>query len=258
MSQRIIALLTDFGNKDWFVPAMKSVIYHIHPDARLIDVSHEIEPQQTREAGFVLWNAARSFPAPAIFVVVVDPGVGSDRPIVLAMTEKHWFLAPDNGILDLVLSEFPAFKSIMVKNVKFFLEEVSQTFHGRDIFAPVAAFLAKGEDPVNFGSPYTLVKQPSPFLQIGSSGTFHGKVLYIDRFGNLITNFLIHPSLKDIELTIGRFKIQKLSSYFSDVADGEMLAYRGSSGLLEIALRNQHAARVLNFDYLQSVQVFVN
>lgn len=246
MSQ--IALLTDFGEKDWFVPVMKSVIYSIKPDATVIDVSHEISPQNAFEASFVLWNAYKYFPSKTVFCVVVDPGVGSGRSILAIETDKHFILAPDNVPLELILSDAEVKQAIEVKNLKFFLDEISNTFHGRDIFAPVAAHIANGVSLEEFGTPFSHPPVASPLIEVNEPGRYEGIVIYIDRFGNLITNLKINYRFMG-SISINQYNIAGLSRTFSDVNIGELLAYVGSSGLLEIAIRNGRAQSEIGLDY---------
>ena len=147
----IIALLTDFGTKDYFVGAMKGVILNINENAKIIDITHEIEPQNIRSASFTLRACYKNFPPKTIFVAVVDPGVGSERRAILVETEDYFFIAPDNGLLSFIFNESDDFLVYEITNEKFFNQPVSQTFHGRDIFAPCAAHLSKGVLPAEFG-----------------------------------------------------------------------------------------------------------
>jgi len=248
-----IALLTDFGTRDWFVPVMKTVIYSINPRVRIIDISHDILPQNIAEASFVLWNAANQFPAKTIFVTVVDPGVGSARKIIAVETEQHVFISPANGVLDLVLSEKNIKKSVWVENRKYFLDNISSTFHGRDIFAPVAAHISKGVKLRELGEDAAYRAQKSPFCDAAEPGKYRGTVLYIDRFGNLITNLRVKAGIEGYA-KVGNRKAKMVSTY-SDVQHGQLLAYRGSSGLLEIAVRDGSAQRKLTARYYMTVEL---
>ena len=252
-----IALLTDFGQKDWYVPVMKSVILSINDKVRLIDVTHEVSPQNSNEAAFVLWNAYQQFAAPTIFVVVVDPGVGSERAIIAVKTDKHIIIAPDNVSLDLILSTEKIEQAVQVKNLKFFLDEVSETFHGRDIFAPVAANLSKGIALAEFGAAVNYPPIQSPLINADKKGQYEGFVIYIDRFGNLITNIKIPPAI-DCEIVLNKeINIPKISKTYADVPIGNVVAYRGSSGLLEIAIRNGNAKKGLKMDYQTPVRLIL-
>lgn len=253
-----VALLTDFGNKDWYVPVMKSVINSINPAVPIIDISHEVFSHGLNDAAFVLWNAYRYFPEKTVFCVVIDPGVGTSRRIIAVETEKHFLVGPDNGVLDLALAGASIKNIVEVKNVKFFNDEVSNTFHGRDIFAPVAAHVSKGEKIQSFGETIAKPDFESPFITINNdeSGKHKGMVLYIDKFGNLITNLRIESKIAGIVEINGKI-IPEISNTFSDVDYGEMLAYVGSSNLLEIAVRNDSAKQIVPAKYLDNVELTI-
>ena len=253
-----VALLTDFGNKDWYVPVMKSVIYSINPNVPIIDISHEVFSHGVDDAAFVLWNAHRYFQEKTVFCVVIDPGVGTSRRIIAVETDKHFLIAPDNGVLDMVLSEAEIKQIVEVKNLKFFLDDVSATFHGRDVFAPVAAHVSKGEALSSFGDSIKAPNYDSPFIRLNSSdsGEYSGKIIYIDKFGNLISNFRIYGKVS------GRVKIKgsiipEISNTFGDVEIGQVLAYVGSSGFLEIAVRNNSAKQFLSAKYLEDIELII-
>lgn len=248
-----IALITDFGEKDWFVPVMKAVICSVNPGAHIIDVTHQIAPQNTTEAAFVLWNAARQFPMKTVFVAVVDPAVGSQRMIIAAETSRHIYLAPSNGVLDMALSDDKVIRSVAVENKKYFLKMVSRTFHGRDIFAPVAAYLSKGLDLSELGSAIKFSGSKSFFVEASTRGGYAGSVIYIDRFGNLITNLKAESGAKGSVAILG--KHLPLAGTYCDVARGKLLAYVGSSGLLEIAVRDGNAQKKLHGTYGMKVKV---
>lgn len=252
-----IALITDFGTQDWYAPVMKSVILSINPFARIIDISHQIKPQHVAEAGFVLWNAHKWFASKTIFVVVVDPEVGSDRKIIAVQTDKHILIAPDNGILDLVLSDATIKKCVEVENTDFFLQEVCHTFHGRDIFAPVAAHLSLKHKLKELGNRYFPQEKENPFVSIKKAGFYQGYVMYIDSFGNLITNFKSSNFNLKGNIKLNDYLIPQLNKTFSDVVSGEIVAYTGSSGLIEIAIRNGNAAQQLQADYLTKLSLTV-
>ena len=190
MSPRIITLLTDFGTEDYFVGAMKGVILTRNPAAVIVDITHSIPPQDVRAGAFTLSAVYDSFPAGSIHLAVVDPGVGSNRRPVIIEAAGHLFVGPDNGLFSMVLDRAPGAKVRHVTNTAYLLPDPSSTFHGRDIFAPVAAALAQGvcpgelgpviQDPVRFG-----------FVECESlmDGTMVGRVIHIDHFGNCVTNF---------------------------------------------------------------------
>ncbi len=240
MNPPTIALLTDFGTKDAYVGMMKGVISTMNPDAKVLDITHHIRPQQVAEAAFVLWSAYRYFPEKTIFVNVVDPTVGSKRKIIVVKTPHHTFIAPDNGLLDLILAENEVYHAVSVTNPQFFLKHISPTFHGRDIFAPVAAHLSTGIAPAAMGNNTNLQHRHTSFVSVEKSGIHKGKVIYIDHFGNLITNiriakpFLITTQFLD-------YDFDSLKRTYSDVDKGQPLCLIGSSGLLEIAVRDGNA-----------------
>lgn len=251
-----IALISDFGTHDWYAPVMKSVILSIHPEAQILDITHQISSQNVGEAAFVLWNSYTWFPKQTIFVAVVDPEVGSNRKILLVETAHHYLIAPDNGILDWVLSETEVKRVIEVSNKKYFLENVCSTFHGRDIFAPVAAHLSKGVALENFGTEINPPFIKSPFITVQHEGHYQGDILYVDTFGNLITNFKINSDLKG-HIKINQFLIPSISTTFSSVVSGDIVAYKGSSGLLEIAIRNGNAAKQLQAGFQTKISLHV-
>lgn len=184
----LIALLTDFGLKDAYVGVMKGVIARINPEATVIDITHEIRPQDVLGAALVLASAYPYFPKWSVFCSVVDPGVGGKRRIIALQTKNHRFIAPDNGLLAFVCKREEVLKSVSVEEKRYFLEEVSSTFHGRDIFAPVAAYLAKGLELEKFGpEAQRMTKLPWPEPQ-AQADTLIGKIVYIDHFGNAISN----------------------------------------------------------------------
>ncbi|MDP5172574.1 MAG: SAM-dependent chlorinase/fluorinase [Bacteroidia bacterium] len=233
-----IVLMTDFGEMDGYVGAMKGVITSIAPQAQVIDLSHHIPPQDLDTARFVLWNQHRYFPSGSIFVCVVDPGVGSERDIVAVKTDSYYFLAPDNGLLDYVLSETRPQTMLRVENPLFFrAENPSQTFHGRDIFAPAAAHLVAGEIYTQLGPMHSYQIPASPFVDARPEQA--GKILHIDHFGNLITNIRQSDYLP-AAFAFYHTRIEIGSSYAS-VKEGEVLALAASHGLWEISQRNGRA-----------------
>ncbi len=257
----VITLLTDFGTSDGYVAAMKGVILALCPPAVIVDVTHEVPAQDVLTGAFVLTTCYRYFPEGTIHVVVVDPGVGSARRAVLVEAAGFRFLAPDNGVLTLALRDSgfatPASGSVqpsalplevrgwVLDNRALWRPEVSRTFHGRDIFAPVAAHLALGMPPdrVGPGIDY-LLALPLPRPRRSADGRLQGEVLHVDRFGNLITNIREEDLTGDaITVEIGERRIDGLSSSYAE--GGDLLAIVGSSGYLEIAMANGSAARTL-------------
>jgi S-adenosylmethionine hydrolase len=187
----IITLLTDFGLDDEYVGVMKGVILSINPAAVIVDITHRVEPQGILQAAFLIRSAWRFFPERTIHVIVVDPGVGGSREILAYESNRQVFIAPDNGVLTLLLDETAADKAVCVRNSDYFLKPVSRTFHGRDVFAPVAAHLSRGTALTELGPAQDLkkilrLKVPKAFID--AAGAIVGSIVSIDRFGNLITN----------------------------------------------------------------------
>jgi S-adenosylmethionine hydrolase len=244
-----ITLTTDFGTSDHFVGTMKGVILGISPRARIVDITHEIAPQDVNEAAFVIAQAWRYFPKGTIHVVVVDPGVGSARRAILCEAEGQFFVAPDNGVLSRIYDS-SRHKVRVISNEKLFLKSVSKTFHGRDVFAPAAAHLSKGLAPAKFGKLIhdcirNFLSKPARL----SRHDWNGAVLKVDRFGNLITNFHIDefPDAieKPIELRAGLERITRLATTYAETATGELLAIVGSSGYIEVVVNQGSAAKLL-------------
>lgn len=247
----IITLLTDFGQKDWYVSSLKGVILGISPGSTVIDITHEIPPGDVFAGALVLREANRYFPGGTIHVAVVDPGVGTSRRAIAAKTEKYIFVGPDNGLLSLALEGARAVEVRLIEREDLFLKPVSRTFHGRDIFAPVAGHLAKGGDFRMVGRCLNdWVRLSLPELKRGP-GFVQGTVVYVDRFGNGITNiaqeelFQIGPpeSLK-VELG-GGLTIPGVKYTYGEVPEGWPVAYIGSSGKLEIGVNAGNARDAL-------------
>jgi hypothetical protein len=268
----IITLTTDFGWADAYVGAMKGVILSIAPRATLVDISHEIAPGDVRQAAHVLADAAPFFPAGTIHVAVVDPGVGGARRAIAARAPQAAFVAPDNGVLSLCLRGAGSVEYRQLLNSRYHLPRISFTFHGRDIFAPVAAHLAAGADFDDLGPPVNdpLLFSHPPLTQ-DSLGRWIGQVWHIDRFGNLITNFksplaILYPGLparaglplSTLHVEIAGRRIVGLARAYAERAPGELLALVGSSGYLEIAVRDGSAARLLDAHTGDEVMVWVD
>jgi len=248
---RVISLLTDFGLQDGFVGAMKGVILGINPDARIVDLSHDIPPWDIRAAAFVLHAAYRYFPKDAIHVCVVDPGVGSGREILIVHAADWLFMAPDNGLLSLVLAREPVHAVYRVCKPENYLPMVSGTFHGRDIFAPVAARLSLNPALSEFGEPYKDAETglfPRPAV---AQGAVSGEVVYRDHFGNLITNIREENMTEagiggNAVLTVADTVITGIHDCYHAAPEGGVLALVSSAGFLEIACNRDSAARRLN------------
>lgn len=256
----IITLTTDFGSDDAYLAAMRGVILSINPGATIVDLCHSIQPQNIAQAAFLLSTTYRYFPQGTIHVVVVDPGVGSERRVVLLIAPTCFFVAPDNGVLSYIVEEFspsmgpieagqrelgPTLQAISLSNPYFWLPEVSATFHGRDIFAPVAAHLSRDTPPSDFGDIIpTLLVFPIPRPQSKEDGVLVGHVLHIDHFGNLITDIKGEDLPQgNLYIEVRGHIIEGLSPSYADASD--LLVIIGSSGHLEISLKNRSAARLL-------------
>jgi S-adenosylmethionine hydrolase len=249
MTRPIITLTTDFGLSDHFVGAMKGVILGIQPAAQLIDISHGVQPYDIADGAFTIAQAYRYFPKKTVHVVVVDPGVGSARRPLLAEMAGQYFVAPDNGVLSMVLArEEPRVRHIA--NDRYFLHPVSRTFHGRDIFSPVAAHLTAGVTPAQFGrriEDYIRANFDEPAHT--AKHVWRGAILKTDHFGNLATNFHVDqfPSVRThaFALSVGPQTITRLALTFSECAPGELFAVVGSSGYIEVARSQGSAAQAL-------------
>lgn len=249
----IIALLTDFGLRDHYVAAMRGVILQINPKVTLVDVCHEIAPQDVLHGAFVLRQVLPYYPAETIFVAVVDPGVGSSRRILAARYSGRVVLAPDNGLLTLLHRDAELQEMRVVENRRYFASSLSTTFHGRDIFAPVAAHISRGVALREFGPPADrihILNVACPTRNPDNS--ISGQVIIVDRFGNLITNIseldisaARAPHRGHYEVFVGDRPVGPIRITYSDVGPGEPLALIGSSQLLEIAINGGNAAQQL-------------
>ncbi len=251
---RIITLTTDFGTRDAYVGAMKGVILTIAPQSTIVDITHHVAPQDIQQGAFLFAAAAKYFPPDAIHVVVVDPGVGTARrPIALRVGETV-FIAPDNGVLSFAVQSIAAaqphspVQSIHLNRREYWLPETSKTFHGRDIFAPCAAHLARGVPFESLGSPiddWVRLEPPAPTRQ--RDGSLLAHVRHIDGFGNIVID-LAGDMLQGADrphtiISIAGHTVQGIRDAYAEVAPGEALALVGSSGLLEVAVRNGNAAQ---------------
>jgi S-adenosylmethionine hydrolase len=250
MKRPVITLLTDFGSMDHYAGAMKGVMLGICPSAQLVDISHEVTPYAITEAAFMLAQAWRSFPKGTVHLVVVDPGVGSARRPILMEIAGHCFVAPDNGVLTMLFDAGITCKVREITASRYFREPVSLTFHGRDIFAPVAAHLAAGLAPAKFGKrieDYVRLDFARPIRSGPKKWT--GSILKIDRFGNLITNFESEAwkrlKRQRFEMRIGTRCASVLASNYAEMGAGELFAIAGSAGFLELSMNQASAASVI-------------
>jgi S-adenosylmethionine hydrolase len=249
----VITLLTDFGLQDEYVGVMKGVILSINPRVNLVDINHNITRHDIMQAALTVNASFRYFPKGSIHVVVVDPGVGGKRKVICLQQEGHFFVAPDNGVLTMVIQDGRVEKICAITNQKYFLKPVSDTFHARDILAPAAAYLSKGVDMLSLGqeiplSNITRLDVPAPFVP--ATDELVGTVISIDHFGNLVTNisqatferFKNNARPKEVVIRLGKSKIQGVSRSYDSVKIGSPVAIFGSRNLLEISL-NQGDAR---------------
>lgn len=255
----LITLTTDFGMHDWFVGTMKAVILGINPKASVIDITHEIPPGDVRAGAFVLAASYKFAPKGTVHVVVVDPGVGSPRRAIAVKTTNYFFVGPDNGVLSWALRHEKIRAAKQITNERFQLQPLSRTFHGRDVFAPVAAHLSNGL-PIRLLGPDALdiVKLPWP-EPIRRDNVIKGEIVYIDRFGNAITNISqIDLSSTDAPracVTAGQKLKCSIGEYYGAVGRGKPVAVFGSSGLLEIAVNCGNASKQFNLSVGKKVTV---
>jgi len=267
VNRPVITLTTDFGTRDSYVGAMKGVILSHCRDAAIVDISHEIEPQDIAQGAYVLATGAKYFAPDAIHVAVVDPGVGSDRRPIAVRTPSGTFVAPDNGLLSLVIAAFvhplqdsgeghddhlamtqanlsEECRGVVLDDPSFWLPKVSRTFHGRDVFAPVAAQIANGVSISDLGSSIESVGIITSLVSAGT-GANSGTIVHIDRYGNLITNIPEHAIPKGVTFDVAGHLVTGLSSSYSESV-GKIMAIIGSQGTVEIALGNGNAAEALH------------
>jgi hypothetical protein len=272
----IVALLTDFGLQDNYVGVMKAVMSRIMPAVRFIDITHQIQPQNVRQAALALLNSYRYFAPNTVFLVVVDPGVGGSRKCIAAEAGGYRFVAPDNGVLSFVLEELGSASIIELQNPAYRLSDVSNTFHGRDVFAPAAAHLAAGVPLEELGPRVErIAQQMKPQLRI-DGGQVSGQVTHIDRFGNVITSIgqlswseqglLLQPRFNrglavtmipaaQVRVTVKDTTLSGIRRSYSEVSKGQLLALVDSSGFLEIACNQGSAAALLGVNGGESVVV---
>lgn len=254
MSNRpIITLTTDFGLNDHFVGTMKGVILNIVPEADIVDICHFVQPFDVLDGALTLAQAYSYFPAGTVHMVVVDPGVGTTRRPIIASTEAHNFVAPDNGVLSLIYNREERLHVRHITAEHYFLQPVSNTFHGRDIFSPVAAYLAKLVDPVKFGDEITdFVRFHAPKPKQIDAKTIRGVVLKVDRFGNLVTNItaedapmLFQAQPPGFKILVGKREVTEIRANFADGAPNEVFGILGSMGYLEITANRAPAAQLV-------------
>jgi S-adenosylmethionine hydrolase len=254
----IISLITDFGTQDEYVGLMKAVILGVDPTAVPVDVSHAVDPQDIAQAAFLVAAAHAHFPDGSVHLVVVDPGVGGARDILVLERGAHRFVAPDNGVLTLVLEGAPV-RLHRLENTSWRRAVVSPTFHGRDIMAPAAALLAGGADPADAGPeiPADAAVRLDDLRARRTPSGVEGRVVHVDRFGNLVTNIqsdMLSGGMQPV-IGAGRVELHGLSRTYSDGAPGDVLALVGSRGTLEVAVNGGSAAQTLGIGKGASVAV---
>lgn len=255
----IVTLLTDFGLADGYAGSMKGVLLQSNPDLIPVDISHTIAPFGIASAAFVLHTYCHDFPGGTVHLAVVDPGVGSARRAIAVLCRGHFFVAPDNGLLSMALGADRVYRAWEITQVKPPRDSVSATFHGRDIFAPAAAHLASGGNPADLGpetGDITLLEEAAPDI---TPGRITGQVIHVDHFGNLITN-IRGDLLRDrdpgtILVKTGNYTIVGMSRTYADREAGQLAAYIGSSGLVEIAIVQGNAAHTVRAPLGRTVEI---
>lgn len=252
-ARNIVTITTDFGVRDHFVGAMKGVILTINPEANLLDISHDVASYSVVDGAFTIAQAYPYFPPETVHLVVVDPGVGGERRPILVQAGRHCFVGPDNGVFSFIYEREERVTVRHITASHYFLQPVSRTFHGRDVFSPIAAWLTKGIDPSNFGEPitdYARLARLNPTME--SEHRAHGIVLKADKFGNLITNFsiahfpqFVQPETPVFQLEIKGQQLTRLRKTYAEGAPGETFAIVGSSGYLEIVSNGAAASQAL-------------
>ena len=248
----IITLTTDFGNNDHFVGVMKGVILDIVPEAQIVDICHSVQAFDVLDGALTISQAYSYFPTRTIHLVIVDPGVGTARRPILASCDKYHFVAPDNGVLSLVYAREERMHVRHITSEHYFLQPVSNTFHARDIFSPVAAYLAKEVDTLKFGEEiedYVRFNAPKP--KAADENRLRGVVLKVDRFGNLVTNItpqdapvLFGAEATGFKIVVGSREITEIRNTYAEGAPGEVFGILGSMGFLEIAANRGAAAQL--------------
>lgn len=263
MARPIITFTSDFGHQDWFVGVVHGVLHELAPDAHVVDLNHTIPAGEVRRAAFIVEAAAPDFPPGTVHLAVVDPGVGTSRRALAVEARGQWFVGPDNGLLEWALAA-PDARVHELTEARWFRQPLSRTFHGRDVFAPVAARLARGEPLASFGprvnDPLRLPVTPL----VSERGQIEGRVAFVDHFGNALTNVtaealerMFGPETPGSALEVDVFgrRIEGLAQSYGDAAVGTIVAVMGSSGRLEIAQVGGHAAARLGIGEYDPVVV---
>lgn len=265
MPNRLVTLTTDFGLNDHFVGAMKGVILSINPQAQIVDICNAVNSFDVLDGALTIAQAASYFPSDTLHVVIVDPGVGSQRRPILVTNEKHVFLAPDNGVLSLIYERSERLSVRHVTAEHYFLQPVSQTFHGRDVFAACAGWLSKGVETSKFGEEITdYIRFAAPKPKPVDERSFKGVVLKTDKFGNLITNItakdipqLFEATPPSFKVVVGKAEITKIKNAYAQATPGELFGILGSMGYLEISANRAAANRLAGADRGSDVTVVI-
>ncbi len=261
MAQPLIVLATDFGITDTYVGVMKGVISYYAPRTQVIDLTHDIRPQDILHGSYSLRVAFPYFPKNTIFVCVVDPGVGTSRGAMAIKASDKYLVMPNNGLCSLILRDYDLQGTVDLSNKQYHLSEVSSTFHGRDIFSPVAAHLATNAPFEDLGKPI----QPKDIVRLNQlsnmpakDGSIKTQVIHIDHFGNCITSIHNNAVLENTtgwKIRAGNTLIPDISRTYGEVQDKEALAYFGSDGFLEVAVRNGHAGQELGIELGHTIEL---
>lgn len=262
-ARSIITLTTDFGLQDYYVSAMKAVMLGISPSSRFIDISHDIPPHDVMAAAWILNNSAFLYPENTVHLTVVDPGVGTSRRPVALKVNNQFFVGPDNGLFTLVIQDYD-YEAVELNNSDFWaIDTPSSTFHGRDIFAPVAAHLAEDHNLSKFGDTVDELYKYKWAIPVADRDGVQGWIIHIDRYGNLITNIgeqLIREHIGEgsYNIYVGNTKIREIVDTFASVSEGEPAAYIGSSGMLEIAINKGDAKQMLDIEKGSQISIIFN
>jgi len=257
----LITLTTDFGVQDHYVGVMKAVMLSTAPGVTMIDISHEIPPQDIMAGAWVVKNSALLFPPRSVHLVVVDPGVGTPRKPIAIQIEDQFFVGPDNGIFSLIADQHEH-HAVELTDPQFWRPAPSNTFHGRDIFAPVAAHLANGTDINKLGEPLKGLETYRWAVPISDKDGVQGWIIHIDHFGNLVTNIpteMIYEAGRDaqIKIYVGNTILDKIVDTFGEVTEGEPAAYIGSAGMLEIAINKGNAHKMLGVEKGAQISIVI-
>ncbi|MFN8657470.1 MAG: SAM-dependent chlorinase/fluorinase [Candidatus Obscuribacterales bacterium] len=248
MTNSVITFTTDFGQKDGYTGIVKGVMTTISQSVPIVDISHDIEAWDVGAGAFIIYNAYKQFPAGSIHLGVVDPGVGSDRKGILLRGKHHSFVGPDNGLCSYLLNDHhEQWQAYQLTNQNFWRRDVSSSFHARDIFGPVCAFLACGMRPEEFGKEMAVsdIVKLSHYEFVEAPPVMTGRVIYVDRFGNLITNIRLNPEATNVRFTINGTTLT-LGTTYSSVARGKPNAFVGSHGFVEISVNCGRATEALS------------